>query len=88
MTSIIHQTDLAQTIDLAAGRARYDECAKKLLTYKAVIAWILKSCTKEFSQYSVKFICENCLRATSKFPAEQYIRISLTIPEHWMETNG
>ncbi|MEF2693243.1 MAG: hypothetical protein U0O03_00175 [Blautia wexlerae] len=53
MTSIVHQTDLAQTIDLAAERARYDECAKKLLTYKAVAAWILKSCTKEFSQYSV-----------------------------------
>lgn len=34
---------------------------EKLLTYKAVIAWILKSCTKEFSQYSVKFICDNCL---------------------------
>ena len=55
------QTDIAQTIELAADRARYDECAKKLLTYKAVIAWILKSCTKEFSQYSVKFICDNCL---------------------------
>ena len=62
MTSIVHQTDLAQTIDLAAERARYDECAKKLLTYKAVAAWILKSCTKEFSQYSVNFICDNCLK--------------------------
>ena len=49
-------------IDFAADRARYDECAKKLLTYKAVIAWILKSCTKEFSQYSVNFICDNCLK--------------------------
>ena len=27
-----------------------------------VIAWILKSCTKEFSQYSVNFICNNCLK--------------------------
>ena len=62
VTSIVRQTNLAQTIDLAADRARYDECAKKLLTYKAVIAWILKSCTKEFSQYSVKFICDNCLK--------------------------
>ncbi len=62
MTSILRQTNLAQTIDLAADRARYDECAKKLLTYKAVIAWILKSCTKEFSQYSVRFICEHCLK--------------------------
>ena len=63
MTSIVRQTNLAQTIDLAADRARYDECAKKLLTYKAVAAWILKSCTKEFSQYSIRFICENCLKS-------------------------
>ena len=43
------QTNLAQAIDMAADKARYDECAKKLLSYKAVLAWILKSCTKEFS---------------------------------------
>ena len=59
---MIRQTNLAQTIDLAAERARYDECAKKLLTYKAVIAWILKSCTREFSQYDIPFICEHCLK--------------------------
>lgn len=55
-------TGLAQTIDLAADRARYDECAKKLLTYNSIIAWILKSCTKEFAQYSISFIAENCLK--------------------------
>ena len=59
---IIRQTGLAEAIDIAGNRAKYDECAKKLLSYKAIIAWILKSCTKEFSQYSVKFICENCLK--------------------------
>lgn len=52
----------AQTIDLVSQRARYDECAKKLLTYKAIIAWILKFCAKEFSPYSVHYICENCLK--------------------------
>lgn len=35
---------------------------QETITYKAVIAWILKSCTKEFSQYSVNFICDNCLK--------------------------
>lgn len=59
---MIHQTDMAHTLDIAANRAKYDECAKKLLTYKAVIAWILKSCTKEFSEYSVQYICEHCLK--------------------------
>lgn len=56
------QTGIAQTIDLAADRARYDECAKRLLAYKAIDAWILKTCTKEFSGYSIKFICDHCLK--------------------------
>ena len=59
---MIRPTGLAQTIDLAADKARYDECAKKLLTYNSIIAWILKSCTKEFSEYSVSFIAEHCLK--------------------------
>ena len=60
--SMIRQTGLAQAIDIAGNRAKYDECAKKLLCYKAIIAWILKSCTKEFSQYEVQYICDNCLK--------------------------
>ena len=56
------QTNLAQTIDFVDNRARYDECAKKLLAYQSIIAWILKSCTNEFSQYSISYICENCLK--------------------------
>ena len=59
---MIRQTGLAQVIDIAGNRAKYDECAKKLLSYKAIIAWILKSCTKEFSQYEVQYICDNCLK--------------------------
>lgn len=59
---MIRQTGLAQAIDIAGNRAKYDECAKKLLSYKAIIAWILKSCTKEFSQYGVQYICDNCLK--------------------------
>ena len=59
---MIRQTGLAQAIDIAENRAKYDECAKKLLSYKAIIAWILKSCTKEFSQYEVQYICDNCLK--------------------------
>ena len=56
---MIRQTGLAQAIDIAENRAKYDECAKKLLSYKAIIAWILKSCIKEFSQYEVQYICDN-----------------------------
>ncbi len=58
---MIRQTSIAQTLDFTADRARYDQCAKKLLSYTAVVAWILKSCTNEFSQYSVRYIMENCI---------------------------
>ena len=58
---MMRQTSLAHTIDQAANKARYDECAKKILSYQAVIAWILKYCTKEFSQYTIPFIYDRCL---------------------------
>jgi hypothetical protein len=61
-TTMERQTNIALTIDVAADLARYDECAKKLLSYDVIVAWILKSCTKEFSQYSVQFIMDNCLK--------------------------
>lgn len=63
---MVRQTDIAQTIDLALDKAKYDECAKKLLSYKSIIAWILKSCTKEFSQYSIAFIMEHCLKGKAE----------------------
>lgn len=59
---MIRQTGLAQTIDMTGNEAKYDACAKKLLSYKAIIAWILKTCTKEFSKYSISYICDNCLK--------------------------
>lgn len=31
---MIRQTGLAQAIDIAGNRAKYDECAKKLLSYQ------------------------------------------------------
>ena len=55
------QTDLAEAIDTVADRAKYDNCAKKLLAFKAIDAWILKYCTKEFSFYSVEYIMEHCM---------------------------
>lgn len=63
---MVRQTDIAQTIDLALDKAEYDECAKKLLSYKSIIAWILKSCTKEFSQYSIAFIMDHCLKGKAE----------------------
>ena len=55
------QTALAETIDIVAEKAKYDQCAKKLLSFKAIDAWILKACVREFSLYSVDYISEHCL---------------------------
>jgi hypothetical protein len=55
------ETDFAQAISTSRERAKYDECAKKLVAYKAIIAWMLHSCTKEFAGYSVYYIMEHCL---------------------------
>ena len=55
------QTGLAETLDMAAEKAKCDHCAKKILAFKAVSAWILKDCAKEFSHCSVDYISEHCL---------------------------
>ena len=55
------QTGLAEALDIVTDKAKYDECAKKLLSFKAIDAWILKYCTEEFALYSIEYIMEHCL---------------------------
>lgn len=54
-------TNLAQSIDIADTKAKYDECAKNILAYKSVIATILNGCVQEFESCDVNYIIENCL---------------------------
>ena len=49
--------NLANAEDKAAG----DNTAKNLVAYKAVLAWTLKTTCKEFSDFNVDFIAENCI---------------------------
>lgn len=58
---MIRQTSLVHIIDVIADKARYDECAKKILSHRLIIAWILKCCTKEFSQFTIPYIYDNCI---------------------------
>lgn len=60
------QTALAEAIDTVADKAKYDRCAKKLLSFKAIDAWILKTCVKEFSLFSVDYISEHCMSGEVK----------------------
>ncbi|MCR5789570.1 MAG: Rpn family recombination-promoting nuclease/putative transposase [Lachnospiraceae bacterium] len=52
------QNSLANLIDTAADEAQYDELVKKFLSYRIILAWILKECVIEFKQYSIEQIME------------------------------
>ena len=42
------QTNLSQSIDITANKAKYDESVKELFADKQVLAWILKYTLEEF----------------------------------------
>lgn len=54
-------TSIAQSLEVAGQNARYDNSAKSIIGYKAISAWILKTCTKEFANCDVKYIAEHCI---------------------------
>ena len=58
-------TAIALSMEAAGKCARYDAAAKKILSFKAVIAWILKKACSEFRDYDVAYIMENCIGGVS-----------------------
>ena len=54
-------TSIAQSLETAGNKIRYDNYAKSIIGYKAISAWILKTCTKEFAKFEVKYIAEHCI---------------------------
>ena len=60
-------SEIAQTIDVTETekyRRRYDAAAKKLVSQKAILAYILKSTMEEFQDVSVKQIAEELIEGT------------------------
>ena len=57
---------LADTIDAAGACAKYDEWARKLVSQKIIVAWLLKYCTEEFSGYSLEYIRDNCIEGKAE----------------------
>ena len=58
-------TAIALSMEAAGKCARYDAAAKRILSFKAVIAWILKKACSEFRDYDVAYIMENCIGGVS-----------------------
>ena len=66
---ILADSEIAQTIDVTETekyRRRYDATAKKLVSQKAILAYILKSTMEEFQNVSVKQIAEELIEGTPK----------------------
>ena len=45
------ESQIAKLIRITNNKAKYDAQVKKLLANKAILAWILKTCTEEFAQF-------------------------------------
>lgn len=50
------ESTLSKMISTAGEKAAYDNACKKLLSNKAILAWILKSCLKEYKDCTVQEI--------------------------------
>jgi predicted transposase/invertase (TIGR01784 family) len=50
--------EIAKTLDATEGVAKYDECCKKVLSFKKFLAYIIKQSTVEFKKYSVDEIAD------------------------------
>ena len=54
-------TSLGDNLVSAGSGARYDKSAKRIMSFKSVLAWTLKSVCKEFSDLDLKYIERNCI---------------------------
>ena len=73
------ETQLAKLIRVTKDKARYDSQVKKLLANRAILAWILKTCTEEFAPYSPREI-EDCILGEpviSRDPSRTPVRLQL-----------
>ncbi len=67
-------TTISNTIELAKDKMRYDNAAKKLLSEKIILAWIMNQCIAEYQGMSVEEIATKYINGTpqiSNIPVEQ-----------------
>ncbi len=85
---IVADSEIAQTIDVTETeeyRRRYDAAAKKLVSQKAILAYILKSTMEEFQDVSVKQIAEELIWGT---PEVGTIAVHQDTPDAPKAANG
>lgn len=57
-------TPIAEDIHVTDQNAQYDAACKRLLSQKIILAWIMKSCLKEYRDCDVKDIAEKYIEGT------------------------
>lgn len=60
----ILEREVAENLEVAGARARYDAAARKLVAQKAILAYILKSALDEFAGIPAERIAEECIEGT------------------------
>ena len=58
------QNILAVTLDVSSDITRLDRSAKKLMSQKVLLAWLLKNCTEEFKSLAISDIMNYCIEGT------------------------
>lgn len=56
LDKIKNKSNLSKRLETTKRIEQFDACAKKLLSEKIILAWILKSCVKEFKDCSIQWI--------------------------------
>ena len=56
MDKTIYKSNLSKRLETTKLIEQFDACAKKLLSEKVILAWILKSCVEEFKDCSIQWI--------------------------------
>ena len=76
-------TPIAKDIHITDQHAQYDACCKRLLSQKFILAWIMKSCLKEYQDCDIKDIAEMFLliRPLSQESTAYYVNIRFS-PVH------
>lgn len=69
MLPLEKETPLAKNLDVAGQNARCDEACKRVLSYKSILAWILKECVREYSGCDVKDIEEKYIEGSPQVSA-------------------
>lgn len=60
------KSEIAKVIDTTDQETQYDNCVKRILSEKVILAWILKECVNEFRKYSILEIMNDCIEGAPK----------------------